>query len=126
MYLVDHYGKYIEYGREMDFSYAYPIAVRKLRKYKDKVVFIKKDINDAIEDFEDKLDFVWMDASGEYDTVYNFLKNYYPIIKKGGLLGGKRFNSNWFPLCRAIFRFVDENSLDLVGCNTGDWWIVKK
>ena len=126
LYLVDHYNKYIEQGFELDFSYGYPVAVHKLRRYKDKTIFIKEEVNDAVEHIFEYLDFVWMDANGEYNVVYNFLKNYYPIIKKGGVIGGKRFNSNWFPLCRAVLKFVDENNLELVGCNTGDWWIVKK
>lgn len=125
LYLVDHYGKYIENGVEMDFSYGYSIAVNKVRKYKDTVKFIRKKLEDATEDIIEEIDFVWMDAHGEYDVVYNFLKKYYPLVKKGGLIGGKRFNSNWFGLCRAILKFADENNLELVGCNSGDWWIVK-
>lgn len=125
LYLVDHYGKYVECGKEMDFSYGYDVAVNKLRNYKDKIVFIKKDVKDALPDIEGRLDFVWMDANGEYDVVYNFLKGYYPLVKNGGLIGGKRFNSNWFDLCRAVLKFADDNNFELHGISSGDWWIVK-
>lgn len=125
LYLVDHYSKYVECGKTLDFSHAYPIAVKKLRCYKDKIQFIKKDVNDAVSDIDEKLDFVYMDANGEYDIVYSFLVNYYPIVKKGGIIGGKRFNSNWFELCDAVTDFAKENNLKRYGCNSGDWWFVK-
>ena len=126
MYLIDHYSKYVENGQSLDYGYAYPIAVHKLRKYKDNIVFIRKDVNDAIADIVDSVDFVYIDVTGEYNTVYNLLCNYYPLVKPGGIIGGKRFNSNWFDLCRGILKFTDENDFDLIGCNSGDWWIVKK
>lgn len=126
LYLVDHYGKYVECGRELDFGYAFPIAKKKLMRFGDRAVFIRKDVNEAMTDIKDCLDFVWVDVSGEYDVMFKCLRNYYPLLRVGGLLGGKRFNSNWFGVCRAVFEFVDEFDLDLVGGCSGDWRIVKK
>ena len=108
-----------------NFSNAYNIALNKLDKYKDRTVFIKKDVSESVEYISEALDFVWVDVSGDYDTVYKALTDYYDILREGGVLGGKRFNSNWFDVCLAVTSFVIEHDLDFMGCNSGDWWVVK-
>lgn len=125
LYLVDHYSSYVEKGVCYDYGYCYDVAVRRLKKYKDVVCFVLKDLRDAVDDIKDSLDFVWYDAHGDYDMVMFFLEHYYPLVKLGGVIGGKRFNSNWFDFCRAVIDFVDKNGFVLHGCNSGDWWIVK-
>lgn len=44
---------------------------------------------EAADKFEDgSLDIVYIDADHEYDSVYKDVKNWYPKVKKGGIISG--------------------------------------
>lgn len=127
LYLVDPYNPFFE-NNKLVYNYCgcYCVAIKKLKKFGDKVVFVNEFACDAAEHIFEDLDFVWFDASGEYAIVKDFLNTWFPKLRSGGIFGGKRFNSNWFGLCKAVLEFVHDNNFECFGCNSGDWWIVKK
>ncbi|MCG2718260.1 MAG: class I SAM-dependent methyltransferase [Nanoarchaeota archaeon] len=73
LYLIDpylDYGEYTDkYGDEPSLDPLFDIVKKKLSKFKDKVVFIKKMSFDAINDIPDNVDFVYIDGNHKYEYV---------------------------------------------------------
>ena len=79
LYLVDMYV--INKG-------AYAKAIKRLEIYKSKIQFIIKKSVDASMDIKEQLDFVYIDADHQYNFVYEDLDVWYPLVRKGGVVGG--------------------------------------
>jgi len=94
-----------------------------LYKYKDKIVFIKKLSEDAVNDVPE-LDFCYIDANHSYDYVKKDIELYYPKIKQGGFIGGHDFHISALGVVRAVLEFVDKEGLELEGYPR-DWWVKK-
>ena len=83
LYLLD---PYINYEHFTDVAIWKQEAYQKLEKYKDKIVWIEKKSDDAINDIPDNLDFAYIDGGHQYNEIKNDIINYYPKIKDGGLI----------------------------------------
>jgi predicted O-methyltransferase YrrM len=60
------------------------------------IQLITKTSDDAADDFNDEVfDFVYIDGIHQYENVLSDIKNYLPKIKKGGVIGGHDYVSNW-------------------------------
>jgi len=133
LYLIDPYKVDKDYTQPYlneieDLKDAENIAKYKLRKFDDKIVWIKKFSNDAIDDVPNGLDFVYIDGNHRYEFVKKDIENYYPKVKKGGFIGGHDFeftNTNDCSVSRAVLEFVINNDLRLF-CLEEEWWIIKK
>jgi len=124
LYLIDLYGKYPGYKMQTDPDDNLIACKKHLKKYKDKVVFVKKLSEDAVKDIPDDLDFCYIDANHSYNYVKKDIELYYPKIKKGGYLGGHDFHINALGVITAVLEFVEANNLDLRGYPR-DWWVKK-
>jgi len=69
----------------------------------------------------DGLDFVYIDGDHSLDSVYTDIVDYYPKVKKDGIIGGHDFK--FFSVRRAVYRFFDVKDVFVENC---DWWVVKK
>ncbi len=137
LYLIDPYEMYdgfnckeeLEGGENINIlSNAEKRARKRLRKYEDKIVWIKKYSEDAIKDIKEELDFVYIDAAHDYINVTKDIKNYYPLVKEGGIFGGHDIDNGVSKphegLTKAVLEFVNKFKLTLfVGNN--DWWCKK-
>ncbi len=103
-------------------------AKRRLRKYEDKITWIRKKSEDAINLIPNNLDFVYIDANHFYDFVKKDIEMYYPKLKEGGLLAGDDF-----PRCgknrdsdvnKAVLEFIKKENLGLF-TSLGEFWIIK-
>ena len=91
------------------------------QKYQDdkRVIIIKKQSSRAYLEIPDEsLDFVYLDADHTYDAVRGDIENFYPKIKKGGVLAGHDyFNYTFkgipFGVVRAVNEFTSRNNLFL-------------
>ncbi len=133
IYLIDPYEEYGDYLNSEEnktkkhLSNAEKVAKKGLSKYKNKVIWIKNFSDNAIKKIKEKVDFVYVDGNHEYEYVKRDIKNYWPLIKKGGILAGHdithdKFNRNIF---RAIKEFSDKAKI-IPYISRTDWWIVKK
>jgi hypothetical protein len=100
-------------------------AKRFLRKYENKIEFIRKTSENAINEIPNDLDFVYIDGSHEYEIVKRDILLYYDKIKKGGIIGGHDFWADQIGVCKAVLDFTNENKIKLWGGLT-DWWFIKK
>jgi len=103
-------------------------AQKLLNKYKDNIVWLKKLSNDAVRDIQEQLDFVYIDGNHADNYVADDIQNYFPLLKKGGVIGGhdfyNGFQSEHDGVISAVTRFCGTNNL-LLKVELPDWWIVK-
>jgi len=52
--------------------------------------------------FDRSLDFVFIDASHEYENVISDILHWLPKVKRGGILSGDDFSDNWPGVKRAV------------------------
>jgi len=90
LYLIDPYDSTGNIGgmklTKEQADHIRDIAHSRLERFADKIVWIDKKSEDAIDDIEDDLDFVYVDGDHRYQTVKKEIELYYPKIKDGGLM----------------------------------------
>lgn len=120
MYLID---PYLERGLQGS-GKAFRIAERRLRKFKEKIIFVKKKSEDAVRDIPDGIDFLYIDGYHAKKQVAMELNLYYPKMKKGGIIAGHDFVGTHIDLTEAVVEFARKNNLKLQG-GSYDFWMVK-
>jgi hypothetical protein len=120
LYLVDPWLPYDGYVTDKTYSK----AKKTLSDYSDKLEYIQKTSEEAVNFVPNDIDFIYIDGNHSYDFVKKDIELYYPKVKKGGIIGGHDFCADYLGVCTAVIEFVQKNNLKL---NTADrdWWIVK-
>ena len=94
------------------------------KKYSDKIVWLEKLSEDAINDIEEDLDFVYIDGNHMYDYVLNDIKLYSEKVKDGGLVAGHDFDFQH--VIKAVYDFAENNNKTVESglCKdvSKDWW----
>ena len=86
------------------------------------ITLIKKTSDDAIHELKDKkFDFIYIDGMHTYDQVKKDIKNYKPLVKEGGFIGGHDYHPNWQGVINAINEEI--NNVDFIFEDTS--WIKK-
>ena len=129
LYLIDPYEFYDYDGRSpnavdsnnLQKNY-YDIAQQTLKKYRDKIEFVRKKSEDAADIIPNQIDFVYIDGNHDYPYIKKDIELYYPKVKKGGFFGGHDIHLN------DVFRAVSElrNDVDKdIHIKRVDWWFIK-
>lgn len=133
LYLVDLYEMYDDYmeghkyyGKvQSPFSQAKITALRKLEKYKDKIIWIEKYSNEAIFEIQDDLDFTYIDGNHQEEYVWDDIINYISKTKRGGVIGGHDFYNGFQRdhdgVVNSAIKYAVENALSLQ-VELPDWW----
>ena len=137
LYLIDPYTEYVGY-KESQFNpkktqqvleEKRKIAIKALKKYKDKIEFIKEFSEDVVNDFKDNsLDFIYIDGNHQYEYVKKDIELYYPKIKKGGIISGhdyylcEEINKSNYGVVKAVREFFPLNKISFMNA---DWWVIK-
>lgn len=136
LYLVDPYQDYAEYeeGRKHYGKDQAPLDVnlkecsRRLKRYEKRIVRVFKMSADALKDIPNNLDFVYIDGNHQLEFVREDIRNYYPKVRKGGILGGHDFYNGFQRehdgVVTAVAEFAVKNKLPLQ-VELPDWWIEK-
>jgi hypothetical protein len=133
LYLVDPYEVYDKYVAYRNPSME-PIgrsAHIKLEKYNDRIVWIKKYMDDTV---ASDIDFVYLDGNRLYDHVYRDIINGIRSTKKGGIISGCGFDdpledTRWNGISpkndvrKAIETICEKYKIQLSIAGT-DWWFV--
>lgn len=137
LYLIDPYKDYVEnnklipasvlvdqYVKVPSYSDIKNLALKNLKYFSSYIQFIPLESEEAVVLVPDNLDFVYIDGNHDYEHVKSDIKNYYPKVKKGGIIGGHDFNEDSFGVLYAVLEFARANNLNLHAKN-GDWWVQK-
>lgn len=132
LYLIDPYEVHDEYLeiKAPVFSTIRKRAEKNLEPFKDKIVWVQKKSSNALSSIPDDLDFIYIDGNHSYKNCLEDIKNYFPKVKKGGVVGGHDYyNMNKArEVKKAVDEFAAENKLKVysaVGNGLCDWWIMK-
>ena len=117
LYCIDPYVSYDEYDDAIN-NYTGDTLYNNTKqslisKYGDRVIFIRKFSELAVNDIPDEIDFLYIDGNHRYSYVYKDLELFYTKIKTGGFIVGddavdiddSKRNENgdvlitWFPDC---------------------------
>lgn len=126
LYLIDPYTKYEDYKKDQNYDnvkLAEKISKKRLKKYKNKVVWVKEYSQNAIKKIQEKVDFVYVDGNHEYEYVKKDLELYWEKLKEGGVLSGH--DIQYLGVSRAVLEFANKKKLNVHFGDRRDWWIVK-
>ena len=98
-------------------------ARRRMFKFGNKVVFIKKFSSDAVNDIPNGMDYIYIDGNHDYDFVKSDIENYYKKVRIGGILAGHDINIP--DVLKAVREFTKKNNLDFI-IRKDDWIIIKQ
>jgi hypothetical protein len=91
---------------------------------KSNIIPYKMFSHEAAELFaNESLDFVFIDASHDYDNVMIDLKAWYPKIKQGGVFAGHDYTAGWTGVVSAVNNFFNEKHK--VNSQEACWFINK-
>lgn len=130
VFLVDPYEAYVMDKQVKNYAFAEEDAKKRLSIYESRIVWFKGTSKDASRFVPHQLvspllDFVYIDANHEYISVKEDIELWYPLVKKGGILGGHDFSASFPGVAKAVLEFVEKNKLKLHG-NGADWWVCKQ
>jgi hypothetical protein len=120
MYLIDPYLESSLQGS----SIAFEMAKKRLKKYENKIRFVKQKSEDAAEDIPAGVDFLYIDGNHAKKQVALELNLFYPKMKKGGVIAGHDFMGGHIDLTEAVVEFKQKYNLKLYG-GSYDFWMVK-
>jgi len=78
-----------------------------IEEQKEKISIYKMKSDDAVNLLKDKYDFVYIDGLHTYDGVKEDIKNYLPLVKEGGVIGGHDYGTQAEHLL-GVTKAVDE------------------
>ena len=125
--LIDPYMAYVGSGRLVTTSEEDSLntAMAKLSKY-EQAQLIRKTSEEAVKDIHEPLDFVYIDGNHSYEYVKNDITLYYPLVKRGGVIGGHDYTLyRCKGIVRAVNEFVQQRSRIGFYAVFPDWWVVK-
>ena len=131
LYLIDPYMPYYEplipgtltlqYHEKMKAE-----AYKKLKDYKDRVVWVHQSSNQAFTSIKDDLDFCYLDGNHSFAEVCGDIENFGKLIVKDGVLGGHDFTQAYFGLCQAVLDAEKSGTWNKLSGAVYDWWLIKK
>ena len=88
----------------------------------DKIIPVKMNSLEASEYLKGKhVDFIYIDASHDYESVYADLKAWYPFIQGHGVLTGDDYD--WTGVHAAVNKFAVENGLKVIALSSAFWYL---
>ena len=130
--IVDPYEEYEDYLKAENnktkkfMENCRKIAERRLFKWNNKLIWIKKKSGDAVNDIKDNsMDFIYIDGNHTYKYVLEDMDNYWGKVKLGGIFAGHDINSPGHEgVAKAFLQFCTENNLTPI--IHGQDWILEK
>src|SRR3989344_1243648 len=133
IFLIDPYDLYSQYNEgkrhygidQTPLDLAEKEAMERLKKYSDKIVWIKSMSSDCLNEIPEELDFVYIDGNHQRPFIDEDINYYYPKLKRGGILGGHDYYNGFCNehdgVVQAVTEFVIKNNLQLF-VELPDWW----
>ena len=125
-YCIDTWEGSVEHDGMKELPQLYNIFLDNMKPVEEYYFPLKISSLDACKKFKDNsLDFVFLDASHEYEDIKKDIKAWLPKIKSGGILAGHDYYNegpDWFPgVKRAVKEMLDE-----FDCSEDCWIYYKK
>jgi hypothetical protein len=123
LHLVDPYKEYsAACGHLSHLDRAEIAAHCNVRKYAKRVEWHRATAQKAVLPM---LDFAYIDANHDYESVAKDITTIWGRIRRGGIIGGHDFHSRFPGVVKAVLDFKCLTS-QTVHIETPDWWIIKE
>lgn len=115
LYLIDPWCGYGDMdghgviGDNSDAQKCYEHAVKIMKEFGDKIIFIRAMSENAVKAIPNNVDFVYIDGNHRYEYVKRDIELYYPKVKAGGMLAGHDFKSGEAGVQRAVEEFFGKD-----------------
>jgi len=88
--------------------------------YGERCEMVKGYSPNIAENFEDEsLDFVYIDALHDYESVLDDIKGWFPKVREGGIIAGHDYRmSSWPGVVIAVQEFAEEEGLEILETGT--------
>ena len=127
LYLIDPYtgdGDNVKnYMNSPDWNSVEKKARKRMFKFGNKVIFIKKFSDDAINDIPNKMDYIYIDGCHDYKNVKSDIENYFKKVRYEGILAGHDINIP--DVLKAVVEFTNKHNLKFI-IRRDDWIIIKQ
>jgi predicted O-methyltransferase YrrM len=129
LYLIDPYISYhnaVNSKKEYELKQVKQECLNRLAKYKNKVILIEKPSDVAWKEIKEKVDFVYIDGDHSYKQVKKDIKNYLPLIKDTGFIGGHDIDTKLFTdknPQRVLQAVIDSFPSHKIKIFSSDWWV---
>jgi predicted O-methyltransferase YrrM len=80
---------------------------------------------DAAKKIDEPLDFVYIDGLHDYKSVTDDIAAWYPLVRKGGVVGGHDFTIQGEDVIDAVTKFAVDANLYL-NIDFPDWWVIRR
>lgn len=125
LYLIDPYGTYPLNESISDRRPALPVAIKTLSPFKDRIEWVRKMSEDALQSFPDEFfDFVYVDGNHDYSFVKKDLEGYWQKVRKGGILGGHDLWGDFAGVVKAVVEFSKWKNQSFFSSFL-DYWFIK-
>ena len=103
----------------------YKIFLRNIMLVRRMILPIRGQSDEIAKYYADKtLDFVFIDASHQYEDVLRDIKAWYPKVKTNGIIAGHDYNSNqkdgWTGVNKAVHEFFENKKIEVL---PSDIWL---
>jgi FkbM family methyltransferase len=100
-------------------------GVRPVINYITPVIGLSTEVVNKYKD--NSLDFVFLDASHDYENVKKDIEAWYPKVKENGIIAGHDYNSyDWPGVVQAVNEFFGEENLKSIKQDTWSWIVEKQ
>ena len=98
-----------------------------LSQFGGRTELIRKTSLDVVKEFSDEsLDFIFLDASHDFDSVFADISSWFPKIKKGGIFMGHDWDHGNFPgTTKAVKKYFVNYKIEAISSPSHVWWVVK-
>ncbi len=102
----------------------YDIFIRNMKPFEKYYTPIRMSSMEAVQLYEDEsVDFIFIDASHEYEDVKDDINYWFPKLKKGCIISGDDYNNSYFPgVAKAVDEIFNINDIQISG---ETWWVLK-
>jgi hypothetical protein len=120
-YAIDTFEGSSEHVKNYDY---YKETCNNLESIKNYIKIIKNESTIEAKNYPDEFfDFVYVDASHDYDSVTRDLETWYPKVKNNGIIAGDDYCQGWKDVILAVNDFFKSEKLNLV--SNQQWWVKK-
>lgn len=126
-YAIDPYDDYEDYKNcvySVGIHKKKKIAMNRLKDVEDRIVWIEEMSEDAVDNINEKVDFIYIDGNHDYEYVIKDMELYWGKLKDGGIMAGHDI-TNCKGVVEAVIEFAMKHNIT-PSMNRDDWYFLKE
>ena len=123
---IDTWEGSIEHKEFPNLNRLYDIFIRNMKPFENYYTPIRMPSMEAVKLYENEsVDFIFIDASHEYEDVKDDINHWFPKLKRGCIISGDDYHNKYFAgVTKAVDEFFNDNNIHLY-FDYQTWWGIK-